>query len=59
MATSTFGKRFIVDENNARSFCKAISQPVAPTLDKTFKSYYTNLSRDNVLRSKLSTVLGR
>ena len=59
MATSTFGKQFVVDKKNSRSFVREVCKAVPPTLSKNFKSGYTHLSQDEKLREKLSTVLGK
>lgn len=59
MATSTFGKRFAVEQREAARFVKAVNVSVPPTLNKDFKSQYTNLASNEPLREKLGKLLGK
>lgn len=59
MATTSFGEKFIVTEDNVADFIEEMSKPVPPTLKKEFKSNYTTLSQNKELRERLLVTLGK
>ena len=59
MATSTFGKHFVVEKKESTKFVKEMCKTVPPTLNKQFASNYTNLAQNEELRKNLLNVLGR
>ena len=59
MATSTFGKNFVVEKKDSAKFVKEMCKSAPPTLDRSFQSNYTNLKQNEQLRRKLSMVLGK
>ena len=58
MATSTFGKQFIVKSEKAEEFVKEMKKAVAPTLQKDFYSNSVHLAQEESLRQKLARALG-
>ncbi len=59
MATSTFQKNFAVERKDSSKFVKEMCKTVPPTLNKKFTSNYTNLTKNEELRKKLSAILGK
>ena len=53
MATSTFGKQFIVRPDKVTDFVKEMTKPVAPTLKKNFSSHLGHLSRSSLVSASL------
>ncbi len=54
MATSTFGKQFMVKSEKASEFVKEMTQEVTPTLKKEFRS---NLTHEKDLKQDLLKAL--
>lgn len=59
MATSTFGKNFVVKRGQANDFVREMKRTVTPTLKKDFSTKFMHLSHDNELSSALSKALGK
>lgn len=59
MATSTFGKQFIVNPEKADEFVNEMSKVVPPTLTKDFTSNLIHLSQDAGLKEKLKKALSK
>lgn len=59
MATSTFGKSFVVKRSQANDFVKEMKKAVTPTLKKDFSTKFTHLSHDEELSDALSRALGK
>ena len=57
MATSTFGKQFIVRPDKVTDLVKEMTKPVAPTLKKNFSSHLGHLTSDTELRNNLMEAL--
>ncbi len=57
MATSTFGKKFVVRKSNANSFVEEMTKAVTPTLPKGFRSKTVNLAQEKRLQAILEKVL--
>ena len=59
MATSTFSKQFVVNQEKAAEFVNVMSQAVTPTLHKSFHSNAVYLSLEKELQQKLLRVLNK
>lgn len=59
MATSTFGKQFVVNPEKADEFVNEMSKVVSPTLTKDFSSNLIHLSQDADLKEKLKKALNQ
>lgn len=59
MATSTFGKSFVVKRSQANDFVKEMKKPVTPTLKNNFSTKFTHLSYNKELNDALTTALNR
>ena len=57
MATSTFGKQFMVHSEKTDEFVREMTKPVTPTLNKGFQSHLTYLTKDTQLKNQLTKVL--
>ena len=59
MATSTFGKKFVVNPEKTKDFMKEMTRTVTPTLPKDFHSNLSNLTREKELREDILKVLSK
>lgn len=59
MATSTFGKQFLVQPDKADEFVKEMTRTVTPTLKKGFTSHLAHLTSDNNLKESLIRALNK
>lgn len=59
MATSTFGKQFLVQPDKADEFVKEMTRAVTPTLKKGFTSNLAHLTSDSNLKENLIQVLNK
>lgn len=57
MATSTFGKQFVVKPEKAAEFVEEMTKAVTPTLRKDFHSNSVHLTQEENLKNNLLKAL--
>lgn len=57
MATSTFGKQFVVKPEKATEFVTEMTKTVTPTLRSDFKTNSVHLAQDKALKENLLKAL--